>query len=43
MFYVLYRTCVPAAAKTKKTLDFLKLEIQMVVSHHEGAGNQTQS
>ena len=33
--------CIPAAQRgQKRASDSLKLELQMVVSHHMGAGNQ---
>lgn len=37
-------TCMPAARGSQKSaLDPLDMELQKAVSHHVGAGNQTQS
>jgi hypothetical protein len=33
--------CVTSACRGQKVLEHLELELQILVSHHVGAGNQT--
>jgi hypothetical protein len=45
MFFLhvcLYTTCEPGALRSQKKFDSLELELQVAVSHHVGAGFQTQ-